>query len=568
MRFSEILNSFIYHHFMDQNNLDAETAYQLILNLTSTNEQKRDESIKLIPQIASLLGPERTIIELIPYIINSAVHTEKSLCSSILQFINFDFQYTREQFIKIFDSISPLFEIDMKSIRKAVVKFITSICGKIDREIVNEIIPNKITTFLEADLDNYSFPISIQMVGVRLTASIFNLLSDECQKNVLTDFINFANPQNPQNSSNSSNPPLVQREIIKACVKLVKYTNDERLFRCVQKHTKDESPTIAYSIPKFIINYLSKEGSEYATIKVLIRGLSRSPNWRIKCKLFMSMKEMNDIKPFPGDLLVDIFNGALNRKDEDEEVRIAEAQQIGLLPKENEKTMEIVTKLLKDSCPHVRTAAMESISNSQDKEFVKDQLISLLKDSVREVRSAALDSLRTINISNDDISAILTNFLDSGEAEWREKNDIVNIFVEKNVKNIDLFKKLIFDDAFEVRNSLLVNIPKLDYSDPDLLQVVKEAVDDEDYQIRQMVVLIIIIKKLYNDESGLELLKKLAEDKVSNVRLIVAKYTPRNLQIISKLTEDPDEDVRDFASSACSPVNSIKKQNVLPIYSK
>lgn len=541
---------------MNQNDLDAETAYQLILNLTSTNEQKRDDSIKLIPQIASLLGPERTIIELVPYIINSAVHTEKSLCSSILQFINFDFQYSHEHFVTIFESISPLFEIDMKMIRKAVIKYITSVCEKMDRDIVNEILPQKIKKFLEADLDEYSFPISIQMIGVRLAASIFNLLSEEYQKNVLTDFINFADP------TNSQNPPLVQREIMKACVKLVKYTNDERLFKCVQKHTKDESPTIAYSIPKFIKNYLSKEESDINKAVLLIRGLSRSPNWRIKCKLFMSMKEMNDIKPLPGDVLVDIFNGALNRSDEDEEVRIAEAQQICLLPKENKKTMEIIMKLLKDNCPHVRTAAMESISNSEDKDFVKDQLILLLKDGVREVRSAALDSLETISISNDDIIAILNNFLDSGRAEWRERNNIVRIFSEKKIDNMELFQKLIFDDAFEVRISLLVNIPSLNYSDSSLLEVIKLAADNDDYQIRQMAAMIIIIKELYNSEEGLNLLTKLSEDSVCNVRLVVAKYTPRNLPIISKLANDEDEDVSNFASSSvCCSIFDIKKEN-------
>ena len=121
------------------------------------------------------------------------------------------------------------------------------------------ILPQKISKFLEADLEEYSFPLSIQMIGVRLTASIFNLLSDDYRTNVFTDFINFADPPNSQNPPSPQNPPLVQREVIKACVKLVKYTNDERLFKCVQKHTKDESPTIAYSIPKFIKNYLSKE---------------------------------------------------------------------------------------------------------------------------------------------------------------------------------------------------------------------------------------------------------------------------------------------------------------------
>lgn len=156
----------------------------------------------------------------------------------------------------------------------------------------------------------------------------------------------------------------------------------------------------------------------------------------------------------------------------------------------------------------------------------------------------------------------MNNFLDSGRAEWRERNNIVRIFSEKKIDNMELFQKLIFDDAFEVRISLLVNIPSLNYSDSSLLEVIKLAADNDDYQIRQMAAMIIIIKELYNSEEGLNLLTKLSEDSVCNVRLVVAKYTPRNLPIISKLANDEDEDVSNFASSSvCCSIFDIKKEN-------
>ena len=86
-----------------------------------------------------------------------------------------------------------------------------------------------------------------------------------------------------------------------------------------------------------------------------------------------------------------------------------------------------------------------------------------------------------------------------------------------------------------------------DWFNNDIVPIIKEISEDEDYKIRQTAIRAVISCELFN-QIGFEILYNAAKDPVSNVRLVVAKYTPRNYQnILSALKTDPDDDVAELA---------------------
>lgn len=93
--------------------LSSITAYNFIVDLNNPDSAIREKSISLLPSIAQILGPERTILELIPYTICSPAFTESELCQALQQISKIDFsEYSEEHFEAIFDSLDPLSKIE------------------------------------------------------------------------------------------------------------------------------------------------------------------------------------------------------------------------------------------------------------------------------------------------------------------------------------------------------------------------------------------------------------------------------------------------------------------------
>ncbi|OHS92865.1 hypothetical protein TRFO_12235 [Tritrichomonas foetus] len=543
---------------------EINTAYQLILNLNSTNNKLRDESIDEIPRLSAQLGPERTIEELIPFIINSPVYTEESLNKSIKQFSKFDFsEYTEDYLNALFEAVRPLSEIEIISTRKELVKFLVHACSSVDSEISEKVLPFWINDFFKNE-----WPV-VNSTGVNLMIETLNCFSKEARENLISDFIDFAN---------SEIPPIVKKVVASACVKVIKYSDNPEIVEMVKTFSKCSSPTIAYELPEFLVEYFSKPNYDKDSAIEIFNNLLCSKNWRIRCKLFMTLKTINDTKQLPSDLLINAFEAGAG--DKDDEVRIAVAQQTPLLSSlknhsdnlnnnsgniddiNNEsKVSEILNNLMTDKSPHVRSAMMDTLSNSSDTESVKNYLTKLLDDKVREVRAAALEALRLMDLPESDVISLLLGFLnpenESEQREWRERRDVVTIFIEKKLKSTELFKELINDDASIVRNSIIRNMTLLtQFNENDLLPIISDASENEDYQIRQAAALILISGNFFNQE-GIQILDKLAKDKISNVRLTIAKFVPRNLLIHTQFENDEDEDVKFSAEGEICSISSL-----------
>lgn len=525
--------------------LSSITAYNFIVDLNNPDSAIREKSISLLPSIAQILGPERTILELIPYTICSPAFTESELCQALQQISKIDFsEYSEEHFEAIFDSLDPLSKIENPVIvneNAELIKFICSLPFKTDSSKYNSFVPKRISRYL-----NDRFP-SKQVAGIHLASASFPFLSSEKQNSVLSDFLNTA-----QNAKSL----FTQKYVIDACATFIKFTNNQSIFDLVLKYSNSRSPTVAFSIPQFIVSYLSKPDSEYSTVSPIIQSSLKSPNKRLKYNILNSLKDINQAKEIPNDAIFDIFNTAIT--DIDEEVRIAAASQASLLPINSEKSQEIINSFAYDvHSPHVRTAVIEELSkfSEESPEFVKDTIKSLLKDQVREVRLGVIDSLRNIKLADDSIlPSILIDYLDNSN-EWREHFEVANLFVFRKMHDIEILRKLLFDDSIKVRLLIVSSLPKMSYFNNDeLMPIISDAATDLDYQIRQIAVLSIISKEIY-DQKGIEILNCLSKDEVSNVRLVIAKYTPRKISLVEIFKEDPDEDVRDLAIlDECSPI--------------
>lgn len=518
--------------------LNSSTVCKYILDLNSPDDQIREKSILLLPQISEILGSERTIIELIPFVLNSPTFTEKDFCSAFQQFSACDFSNcTEDQIDSILNLLNPLSKIENSLVINENVEFIKSIYSSANfpENSKFEKLQNKIIEFLNDILPGK------QVLGIRLASISFSLFSAEQQSTILSAFLNLA-----QNAKSL----YTQRFVIDACAVFIQYVNDNQsILDLILNYANSPSPTVAYSLPQFIISYLSKENSNFIDVWPIIQDSLKSPNKRVKYNMFNSLKEINGIKKIPDDTSFDIFEIAIN--DKDEEVRIAAASQISLLPINAEKSQTIINSFVHDEqSAHVRTAVIEEISKLSEENpvFVKKTISSLLKDKVREVRLGVINSLQNIKFQdkNELLPSILIDFLNTSK-EWREHYEVAQLFVSQKMHNIEILSKLLLNDSFKVRIYTVLSIPNLTCFDlNELMTIISGAAINLDYQIRQTAALSIISMELF-DSNGVDILSKLAKDPVSNVRLVIAKYTPRSLGLNGDLKNDPDVDVREFA---------------------
>ena len=207
---------------------------------------------------------------------------------------------------------------------------------------------------------------------------------------------------------------------------------------------------------------------------------------------------------------------------------------------------------------------MPLFSNSLGFDFVTSHLLDLIPDPSREVKLAAIESLKSKEIATETaLECILTLVKSQHKCLIREKQKIIEIILtvirpQDNSKDIyKLINQLVFllltDGTYDVRIAMVKNLPLLiknlgnDWFNNDIVPIIKEISEDEDYKIRQTAIRAVISCELFN-QIGFEILYNAAKDPVSNVRLVVAKYTPRNNQILlSALKNLPDDDVAELA---------------------
>ena len=514
-------------------------------DIVSADLESRGLAIDKVPDAISSLGLERTICELIPRIATSPVFSDSELSLILEKICEVKLKLPNAEYLnQFFDAISPFFEIESTNVRDGLVNLLYIVCKEMDKNEMQDFITEKICELLHED-----WPFG-QIIGILLDRKMHTLIDKENQTKIFDSFFTISD----------THIPLLLRYVVAACgdfMEMLDLGNEEdscvceKLFEIVNKNAGIQSPTIPSTIPRFIMEYLKKENSDFQKVLPIINQLAESANWRIRCKLFMSLPDIKSAggDKVPNDFLTKLFLDGL--KNSDNEVILALAKNLSILPNDpsnQDNISNIINTLLNNPSPHVKTAIIQAIAENEDQEFLKTNLSILLEDPSSEVRSSAMNALQISHLSNDDISTILLNFLNKSRF-WRDHLEAANVFISKNLNNLTLLKDLLFDDSSKVRKTVLSCISRFDsYEKHEILNIADEMSNNEDYQIKQDAIMLILVNKLYTEKQGLDILDKLSGDNVSNVRLVIARYSPRDLNILEKLKEDPDEDVKLFAN--------------------
>lgn len=544
---------------MNQNTKEMTNAeiYQSILDIRSLKPEVRMASLQLIQTIFKTLGPERSTTEYLPYLLNTPRYTEKDWVLILENISKIDIsQFQISEVRRLLNEIKFLSELDSKIVRNAFSNCIGSFAQYNNDEINETLIPDFVEELLKVEWD------LSQMAALSIIPKIIYHLSNNITKRLLESALPLC----------ESETTIVRYSFIKMCAEVVGGLNEPeavKLFETVLTMIDDLSISILCEIPTFFINYVQRLQERYKDTFEPMKELLKHLSWRVRCTTINSMKSLfQNIKVTFDEFYQFLQIGA---KDQEEEVRMATCQQLSFISKmrdiNTQKMKEMIDIFSKDPNQHCRTTIASSLplfSNTLGFEFVASHLLDLIPDPSREVKLAAIESLKSKKIATETaLQCILTLVKTQHKCMWREKQKVIEIIltvIKPNGNSNDIYglinqlvSFLLTDGAYDVRIAMAENLPLLrknlgdDWFNKDIIPVIKLLSDDEDYKIRQTAIRTVISCELFNP-AGFEILYKAAKDTVSNVRLVVAKYTPRNYQnILSPLKNDPDEDVAELA---------------------
>ena len=522
---------------------NVQVLHQQILELRSKDMAKRKMATEYIPMICSALGQRRTVEEFIPYITETTGNTEEQWINVLTKLGQVDFSRYNEQLFQGFlDEIRVLAELDSKRTRTAFVSTICQACLSIDASVRDETVP----PFVKKMVNDEWWP--VQATGFAILSKI-NYPSDDVMNLFAIEETTFA----------------VRKEMINAACSVISFADKESaaLFDIISGFAKDESVSVVCEVPRFLVKYVEKTGD---LTKALSAGseLQKHENWRARCAWILSLSDLFSKHTDKCETMVDILTSAVI--DPVEEVKTSVAEEMPFLASVDisgyvEKVKNLVGTLVQAKGQHTRTSIANCLPNfceQLDIDYIAELLIDFVADPSREVKVAAIEAITKSQIPLATAIDCMTT-LTKNTNEWREKVDIAEaiLFLVSDDADESLFSELIrlllFDDSFDVRMAMIKKLPELvntfgeTWKQSVIIPMLNEAIRDEDYIIRQMAIHAIAALGTYS-KPEIEILTQASHDKVSNVRLVVAKHIQHlHKDIINKLRNDPDEDVRDIA---------------------
>lgn len=537
--------------------LSAIEIYKLILDLRSMDSDKCSNSIKYIPTIAKALGPPRTSSELIPYLVETATFNETNWINVLGKVSEIEFEkYTSQQQIASFQILCALCEMESRAIRTSYVECMAKITHRLPEDSCKSVIQPLIQTMLADDSPTIRasavmlFSETIDVFNAQIKSGIFTSACKDLEKDpVIIVRQSFA----------TSSPKLVDQ---------LKGALATKLYSIMLEFASDPSFSVCCEVPKFLIQYMKTNGN-IDKVKEIGEKLSKSNNWRVRCMYIASLTsifqgsnaEFKDIFP--------IIENAAN--DTEDEVKTAAAEQLPLVVvlkgvQEAKKQVQgLIERLISSPCPHVKTSAVNALPlfyGIIDNDFITSNLIKLSVGDSREVTITALESLKSPKIPYQTKLKCLAE--GSSTTEWREKYSLAQVLPQiasegdSDNELVEIVAKLLKDDAHDVRQIMLSELNSLNRQNGNklaklLLPTLKECINSDDYQLRQMSLTAIINLELYDNE-GMKILEQGVKDSVSNVRIRLARACVSSFNkkgitnIIAKLKNDSDEDVCDIVA--------------------
>ena len=523
-------------------------ANSIISNLSSAKASTRKRAIHNISLIFKKLSTKRIFTEFFPYLFQLASLDESDWTKILLEAEKMDFASFSDEdlenfviFIKCLsykDSI-----IFALHIRKLVLE-----CSK---------------HIEKTNIAKYFFPIfSILIKQEWFPCQIASLTAFPCickylNKTMIRAFFNDSCA-----SLYSAENVQVTSAFIDMISKTMKYLPDDTKSNCfmfVSELSKSQEQTflVSRSIVNFLVHYSKYTKDKAEDCLEIGERLLHSTNWLIKTTYIENMHFLTNKK----------FN----------------------------KTMQSIYKeIIIDTCKEVRQAAAKSISsyvfdNSDNKEEIKNIIKTLINDKEEQVKESALISLKSlatfigsdfvlecvissINDDNQLVKLAAVDVIDSGVIPidasidtickgttsfgWREKvliTEILTNIIKSSKENklpqrlASVIGLLLHDECAAVRDSCARRMGEYLEAIGDRLdnaifvKLFEKSGRNADYQIRQTIIQAVASANLFEAEK--QLINDLIHDKVSNVRLVIAKYAP--LDVAKELQDDSDEDVKE-----------------------
>jgi serine/threonine-protein phosphatase 2A regulatory subunit A len=522
--------------------------HQLILDFRSSDDGDRLTSISKLPEISAALGLNRTIAELIPYLMSSSFPEREwiQLIASLEQLSFAD--CSPDQLGHILDCFATVFQIDSPAVQKVTIATVSHIIHSLPSDTVLPVLPGTLKELFKRTPSARAagillFGETVQAMPPHVFSGLFRAAQD-----LAKDSFTF-----------------VRAAFARAAPKLVtslKGAPAAVVLSAVTQLASDPSFLVCSAIPQFLIEYTKIAGRNETALRIG-NNLMNSPDWRTRCEFVRNLAAIFQDRGAQASDIIAIMDRAC--LDPEIEVRTAGADQLpfvaGLADLDAERSRLVLESLLSDSASVVKASAARFLplfTNSLSAEFIASTLLELTKDPAPEVAIVALDALKSPNIAIDVALKCMTEALSS--VQWTERCSLVSvvtaIYAPEHFEVLaPVIRRLLFDEAHAVRRSMLEHLNELlakgekPLRNLILTEIAAES-QNVDYQIRQTALLVVLKAGFLGHKIGKRIVSQARSDHVSNVRLTLAlniPHTQKWAEILGQLQNDEDEDVRDAA---------------------
>ncbi|KAH0789952.1 HEAT repeat family protein [Histomonas meleagridis] len=318
-------------------------------------------------------------------------------------------------------------------------------------------------------------------------------------------------------------------------------------------YSADYSTSVVSAIPKFLVTYLSKTKDIKTTISIF-QSLIISSDWRVRCITIKIFPDLFHIYKIPVSFFVSLYEHCI--QDSEIEVKIAIVQQLKILinvPEAKEQLQNLLLNALSNDSPHIVTIAIQYALEMRNPTFITQNVIKLLRSQNVEIKLAAINALKTPSIPKEIIIQQMLHIINYSN-DWRERESLVYLLTDLTFDVNEIIIKLLSDEAYKVRKSMVAQIPKLiskfgnEWAINHLMPFIKQTVKYEDYQIREVGAMALLCAELHHTKEGEKILDAFAKDPVGNVKIVIARNIEKGHPILQLLMKDDDEDVRLEAS--------------------
>ncbi|KAH0791600.1 ARM repeat-containing protein [Histomonas meleagridis] len=526
-------------------NYSIEEIISMITAIRSENANERLHSLANLHVIARVLGPKRTINELIPYTMETTDHDETALKMIAKELaIMLDVVGGPSNVQTLIDALKLICENEDFDVRNAATDSVVQI-GKL---LTESDFNTKFPSFFRKLIKDKWYP--LRCSGVMIICQLYNKISQESKQKFNKYLQRICTDENV----------IVRRTFCQYISYLIQNQCPfEIISKILTALSKDKAPAVTIEIPP-ILTFLPSNETQ---LKIDIsKAIMQTKIWQAKSVLVSHIDSIfkgNAPKSFIKDIIQQSSVEKLSAIRASTALQIPYVYSIQCFNSDGFK--RLINGLANDIDFNVRKSIAESIGrikNGPD-DLINSTLAALLGDKDLIVKMAALKTVSHTGKAIKPAAKNLTNLIKL--SDWRVKKGIALLLPEVakttketkfNRKFLPIVKSLLKDDASEVRNSTVKGLSELTahfggkWIKANVIPMISHLFAKHDYLLRETAIIAIVELNLCDRMN--DILKKAAKDPVPNVRLVLARTVPSGSNILEQLKADEDPDVVYFAT--------------------